>query len=134
MSSFTHLDANGNPSMVDVGEKAVTKRTATARSIVVVDDEIIAKFVGEDIHTKKGPVFQTAIIAGGRKRYTKQYVEQNPIPIITEAEQKPFIELVNQILNYKDKNIDTTELENKIDHLVYQLYDLTEEEIKIVEG
>ena len=64
MPSFTHLDAQGNPSMVDVGEKAVTKRTATARSIVVVDDEIMAKFVGEDIHTKKGPVFQTAIIAG----------------------------------------------------------------------
>jgi cyclic pyranopterin monophosphate synthase len=64
MSSFTHLDAHGNPSMVNVGEKAVTKRTATARSIVVVDDEIMAKFVGEDIHTKKGPVFQTAIIAG----------------------------------------------------------------------
>ncbi len=64
MSSFTHLDANGNPSMVDVGEKAVTKRTATARSIVVVDDEIMAKFVGEEIHSKKGPVFQTAIIAG----------------------------------------------------------------------
>jgi cyclic pyranopterin phosphate synthase len=50
--------------MVDVGEKAVTKRTATARSIVVVADEIMEKFVGEDIHTKKGPVFQTAIIAG----------------------------------------------------------------------
>ena len=64
MSSFNHLDAHGNPSMVDVGEKPVTKRTATARSIVVVDDEIMAKFVGEDIHTKKGPVFQTAIIAG----------------------------------------------------------------------
>jgi cyclic pyranopterin phosphate synthase len=50
--------------MVDVGEKAVTKRTATARSIVVVDDEIMAKFVGEEIHSKKGSVFQTAIIAG----------------------------------------------------------------------
>lgn len=64
MSSFTHLDASGNPSMVDVGEKSVTKRTATARSIVVVDDEIMAKFVGEEIQSKKGPVFQTAIIAG----------------------------------------------------------------------
>jgi cyclic pyranopterin phosphate synthase len=50
--------------MVDVGEKAVTKRTATARSIVVVADEIMEKFVGEEIHSKKGPVFQTAIIAG----------------------------------------------------------------------
>ena len=64
MSSFTHLDVNGNPSMVDVSEKSVTKRTATARSIVEIDDDIMAKFVGEDILTKKGPVFQTAIIAG----------------------------------------------------------------------
>lgn len=64
MSSFTHLDTQGNPSMVDVGEKAMTKRSATARSIVVVDDEILAKFANDEIHSKKGPVFQTAIIAG----------------------------------------------------------------------
>ncbi|MFK7983290.1 MAG: cyclic pyranopterin monophosphate synthase MoaC [Saprospiraceae bacterium] len=61
---FTHLDAAGNPSMVDVGEKKVTKRIAKARSIIVVDDEILAQFEGKDIQTKKGPVFQTAIIAG----------------------------------------------------------------------
>lgn len=58
MSSFTHLDTHGNPSMVDVGEKAVTKRTATARSVVVVDDEIMAKFVGEEIHSKKAQYFR----------------------------------------------------------------------------
>ncbi len=61
---FTHLDASGNPSMVDVGAKKVTKRIAKARSIVVVDEEILAQFTGKDIETKKGPVFQTAIIAG----------------------------------------------------------------------
>ena len=61
---FTHLDASGNPSMVDVGEKKVTKRIAKARSIIVVDEEILAQFTGKDIETKKGPVFQTAIIAG----------------------------------------------------------------------
>lgn len=61
---FTHLDAAGNPSMVDVGEKKITKRIAKARSIIVVDDEILAQFEGKDIQTKKGPVFQTAIIAG----------------------------------------------------------------------
>lgn len=64
MSTFTHLDDQGNPSMVDVGEKAISKRTATARSIVLVDDEIMDKFNNDEIHTKKGPVFQTAIIAG----------------------------------------------------------------------
>ena len=61
---FTHLDAAGNPSMVDVGAKAVTRRTATARSIVVLNDEILLHFENEDIRTKKGPVFQTAILAG----------------------------------------------------------------------
>lgn len=61
---FTHLDAAGNPSMVDVGLKAITRRTATARSIVVLDDEILLHFENEDIRTKKGPVFQTAILAG----------------------------------------------------------------------
>lgn len=63
-NEFTHLDATGNPSMVDVGSKPVTRRTATARSIVVLTDEILLHFENEDIHTKKGPVFQTAIIAG----------------------------------------------------------------------
>jgi cyclic pyranopterin phosphate synthase len=61
---FTHLDKAGNPSMVDVGAKKVSHRIAKARSIVVVNDEILAHFEGEDIQTKKGPVFQTAIIAG----------------------------------------------------------------------
>jgi cyclic pyranopterin phosphate synthase len=62
--NFTHIDSEGNPSMVDVGDKPITKRIAKARSIVVLDTEIMAKLQNEEIHTKKGPVFQTAIIAG----------------------------------------------------------------------
>ncbi len=62
--NFTHLDAAGNPSMVDVGEKNATRRMARARSVVVLDEEILQHFTNDDIHTKKGPVFQTAIIAG----------------------------------------------------------------------
>lgn len=61
---FTHLDTADNPSMVDVGDKQITKRTATARSIVVLGDTIMELLDGEEIQTKKGPVFQTAIIAG----------------------------------------------------------------------
>lgn len=62
--NFTHINSSGNPSMVDVSEKAITKRVAKARSIVVLDDVILEKLQNEEIHTKKGPVFQTAIIAG----------------------------------------------------------------------
>ena len=50
--SFTHLDNNNNPSMVDVSEKAITKRTATAQSIVVLTDEIMANFKDGDLQTK----------------------------------------------------------------------------------
>jgi len=76
----------------------------------------------------------TAKIAGGRKRYTKQYVKQVPIPQIPIEVQQPFIDLVDIILSKKEKNEDTSKEEAEIDKLVYELYDLTEEEIKIVEG
>jgi cyclic pyranopterin monophosphate synthase len=64
MSSLTHINEKGQPAMVDVSEKAVTLRTATARSIVSMPPEIIAHFTDGDIKSKKGSVFQTAIIAG----------------------------------------------------------------------
>lgn len=64
MSEFTHLDEKGQATMVDVGEKKVTLRTATAQSIVSLPPEVLEKFTQDDIHTKKGSVFQTAIIAG----------------------------------------------------------------------
>ena len=65
MNKLTHLDADNNPSMVDVGEKKITKRTAKARAIVVLNEDILQHLDGNgDIRTKKGAVFQTAIIAG----------------------------------------------------------------------
>ncbi len=61
---LSHIDANNQPTMVDVGDKSVTRRTAVARSVVVLPQEVQAAITGDDIVTKKGPVFQTAIIAG----------------------------------------------------------------------
>lgn len=61
---FSHLDSSGNPNMVDVGDKAVTERTATARAIVELGAEIIQALTKVEFNTKKGPVFQTAILAG----------------------------------------------------------------------
>jgi adenine-specific DNA-methyltransferase len=59
-----------------------------------------------------------------------------PIPNIDYELQKPLIKLIDIILNEKNVDIerDTTLLEKEIDQLVYQLYGLTDEEIKIVEG
>lgn len=64
MKEFTHLDAQNNPNMVDVSEKKITKRTARAQAIVILNDEILSHFTDDDIKTKKGSVFQIAIIAG----------------------------------------------------------------------
>lgn len=50
--------------MVDVGDKRVTQRMAHARSIVLLPQHIVDLLENDDIITKKGPVFQTAILAG----------------------------------------------------------------------
>ncbi|EAI9630225.1 class I SAM-dependent DNA methyltransferase [Campylobacter coli] len=72
-------------------------------------------------------------------RYKKAFLEKLPIPKINSKNQKladELINLVDKILKAKeqDKNANTQELENKINSLVYKLYNLTEEEIKIIEG
>jgi cyclic pyranopterin monophosphate synthase len=61
---FTHIDATGNPQMVDVSEKAITKRIAMAQAVVRLGKKIISQMKGDELITRKGPVFQTAIIAG----------------------------------------------------------------------
>lgn len=57
-----------------------------------------------------------------------------PIKKITLKEQQPFIDIVDKILTAKQQGIDSSEYERKIDELVYQLYGITEEEKKIIEG
>ncbi len=63
-------------------------------------------------------------------------VDNLPVPQISSEKQKPFITLVDQIFDVKklDPKIDTSDLEKQLDKLVYELYGLTEEEIKVVEG
>jgi adenine-specific DNA-methyltransferase len=59
-----------------------------------------------------------------------------PIKKISKDKQKPFIDIVDKILSLKNQNpkADTTEYEKQIDQLVYKLYNLTEDEIKIIEN
>ena len=76
-------------------------------------------------------------------RYKKAFLEQLPIPKISESDQKPFIDLVDKILSItKDndylenpsKQAKVKEYEHQIDQMVYKIYGLTDEEIKIIEG
>jgi cyclic pyranopterin phosphate synthase len=61
---FTHVSPEGQPRMVNVSEKKITTRTAKAQAIIHVGEEIISLIRHDELITKKGPVFQTAIIAG----------------------------------------------------------------------
>ena len=64
MAKLSHVDKANQPAMVDVSAKVPTDREAHARAIVEFPSEVANRFSGGDIETAKGPVFQTAIIAG----------------------------------------------------------------------
>ena len=64
MSEFSHLNKKNNPKMVNVSDKKITKRTAIAKATMFLGKEVISHFTNDELFTKKGPVFQTAIIAG----------------------------------------------------------------------
>ena len=64
MNEFTHINEEGLATMVDISGKKISQRKAVARSIIVLPDEVAEKLIDNDIKTKKGSVFQTAIIAG----------------------------------------------------------------------
>ena len=63
-NKLSHLDKKNNPAMVDVSDKSITKRIATAVSTVQLTSEIMSELEAGELKLKKGPVFQTAIIAG----------------------------------------------------------------------
>ncbi|MGL6127301.1 cyclic pyranopterin monophosphate synthase MoaC [Chryseobacterium artocarpi] len=64
MSEFTHLNKNGEPAIVDVGGKKVTHRKAVAQAVISLPEPVLKALQQDDFNTKKGSVFQIAIIAG----------------------------------------------------------------------
>jgi len=61
---LTHLDGNNRPSMVDVGAKEATHRVAVAEARVRLPGAVAAALRKSGHRTRKGPVFDTAIVAG----------------------------------------------------------------------
>lgn len=81
---LTHVGPGNRPTMVDVGDKAVTVRSAQARATVVFPVDVLAdQQAGAELRTKKGPVFDTAIIAGvmAAKRTYELIPFCHPIPL-----------------------------------------------------
>jgi cyclic pyranopterin phosphate synthase len=63
-SGLTHLDSKNRPTMVDVGAKEVTHRVAVAEARVRLPRAVALALRKSGHRTKKGPVFDTAIVAG----------------------------------------------------------------------
>jgi cyclic pyranopterin phosphate synthase len=82
-SGLTHLDRRARPTMVDVGDKAVTERRATAEARLRLPASVARALRHSGHRTKKGPVFDTAIIAGvmGAKRTHELIPFCHPLPL-----------------------------------------------------
>lgn len=80
---LTHLDAAGLPSMVDVSGKPATARAATAECRVRFPKEVAAQLHASGLHSAKGGIVDTAIIAGTMavKRTHELIPFCHPLPI-----------------------------------------------------
>ncbi|GAA5484050.1 cyclic pyranopterin monophosphate synthase MoaC [Haloferula sargassicola] len=81
--SLSHINDSNQPGMVDVSAKNITPRAATAEALVHVNEAVAAQFDGTDLVSKKGPVFQTAILAGimGAKQTSNLIPLCHPLPL-----------------------------------------------------
>lgn len=100
MEKFSHIDEKNKPKMVNVIDKKITKRRAVAQARMFLGEDIVALLEGDEINTKKGPVFQTAVIAGiqGVKRTSELIPMCHPLPL-------DGIEITIEILDQAHLNI-----------------------------
>jgi cyclic pyranopterin phosphate synthase len=80
---LSHINAQNQPAMVNVGEKTVTRRSAHAVAIVHLPAELARMIASNEIASKKGPVFQTATLAGimGAKKTSELIPLCHPLAI-----------------------------------------------------
>ncbi len=102
--------------------------------IISKDDKVLLAILNSNMGWWLISKYCTAIQNGYQLIW--KYFGQIPIPKANSKQAKLITSIVDKILTAKkgDRHADTSKLEKEIDALVYQLYELTEEEIKIVEG
>lgn len=108
----------------------------TIYNIYLKTQEIDIKFLLALINSKVISYYWNSLHSDSKETFPK--VKKDPlesIPIKVSDKQQLFIEKVDQILELKKDNpkADTSGIETEIDQLVYKLYNLTDEEVKIIE-
>jgi len=83
MENLSHVNEKGNAAMVDVSDKTDTLRIATAQAEIIFPENLNALFQKNEYNSPKGPVFQTARIAGiqGVKQTSNLIPLCHPLPI-----------------------------------------------------
>ncbi|WP_000384842.1 class I SAM-dependent DNA methyltransferase [Helicobacter pylori] len=125
---------------LDNGECELGYFYAEATSFILTGEHL--RYLLGMLHSKLITfAFKTFYAGGGLGesgyRYKKAFIERLPIPKITEKNQEladKITDCAERILKAKDPKANTQKLEKEIDALVYQLYHLTDEEIKIIEN
>ncbi len=113
--------------------------TDTINQITITDNEYACEFIWSLFSSTLINWFVYLFIYGKAIRtmhFDNAVTDRIPIPSIQKGQQKPFITIVDKILSAKEANpkSDTSALEKQIDEMVYKLYELTEEEIAIIEN
>ncbi len=145
-NKFTHIHASGNPQMVDVSERKATKRMAKAQAIVFLGREIMERIQGDELITKKGPVFQTAIIAGvmGAKKNSELIPFCHPLSLedvqitITTKKSKVIIESTARVTGKTGVEMEALTAASVAALTIYDMckalsHDIIIEEIKLME-
>jgi hypothetical protein len=80
--------------------------------------------------------FNSLSLAGGFLRIGAPQIKQLPIAIGNDTQIKAIVDLVSKVIDEKQTNpdADTSKLEEEIDSAIYEIYGLTQEEIKTIEG
>jgi adenine-specific DNA-methyltransferase len=111
--------------------------STTVYSIILSDNAIDIKYLLGILNSKLLTFYHqnnTIPQAGGFYRYQAIFIKD--LPIRRSNDQKPIKTIVDQILSAKAANskADTSQFEKQIDEMVYKLYELTDDEIAIIEG
>lgn len=106
----------------------------------VTRDDIDLKYILGILNSKLASVIYEILfggmhMGGGYMRYRTAFLEKLPIPNANRSTQAPLVSLVMRILSAKKKDpaADVSAWEREIDEIVYRLYGLTKDEIKILE-
>jgi cyclic pyranopterin phosphate synthase len=145
-NKFTHIHASGNPQMVDVSDKKVTSRMAKAQAVVFLGKEIMSLLQDDELITKKGPVFQTAIIAGvmGAKKTSELIPFCHPLGledvqiIITPKKEKVIIDATARVTGKTGVEMEALTAASIAALTVYDMckalsHDIVVEEVKLME-